>query len=66
MATFKLSINRGQKAEDAVVAAGSSISGNDGVELNVDRTNMTQTELIVALDELKRRILQSPFPIPTS
>jgi hypothetical protein len=66
MATFKLSIKRGQRAENVTVAAGSAIAGSDALELNVDATAMSKGELLQQINELKKQILQSPFPQPTA
>jgi len=62
MATFKLSIKRGQKAPDVVRSNGTSISGSDAIEVNVDATNMNKGELVVLLDQVKRQILEHGFP----
>jgi hypothetical protein len=62
MATFKLTIKRGQKAQDVTVAAGSTISGSDAAELNVDITSMPRSELVILLDELAQQILQKLYP----
>lgn len=63
---FKLTIKRGQKAQDVARSAGTTISGSDAVELNVDATNMSKGDLLVALEELRKQIHQSGFPQPTS
>jgi hypothetical protein len=62
MATFKLTIKRAQKAPDIVRAAGSSISGSDAIEVNVDVTNMTKSECSLMLDQVQRYILEHGFP----
>lgn len=62
MATFKLTIKRGQQAEDITRAAGTAIAGSDAMELNVDTTNMTKGEVLQGLDYLKQRILERGFP----
>lgn len=62
MATFKLTLKRGQRAQHATVAAGSAIAGSDAVELNVDATNMSKGDLIGMLDTLKQQVLERGFP----
>jgi hypothetical protein len=62
MATFKLTLKRGQQKENVVRSNGTSISGSDAVELNVDATAMSRGELVIMLDELKQQILQKGFP----
>jgi hypothetical protein len=42
MATFKLTIKRGQRAQDVTVAQRLAIAGSDAAELNIDVTNMPQ------------------------
>lgn len=59
---FKLTIKRGQTSADVTVAAGDNLTGEDAVALNFDVTGMTQREAIVLLDELKKQILQAPWP----
>lgn len=61
-AQFKLSIKRGQRAQDVVRAAGTSISGSDAIELNIDYTNMSKLDLLVMLGEMRRQILSKGFP----
>lgn len=62
MATFKLTIKRGQRKQDIARSAGSAIAGSDAIELNVDATNMTKGEVVLALDRLKLQILEKGFP----
>lgn len=59
---FKLTIKRGQKAQDVVKSAGTAITGSDAIELNVDVTNMTKLELLQALECLEQQIHEHPFP----
>lgn len=59
---WKLLINRGQKAENVTRSAGTAIAGGDGIELNIDQAKMGRAEALVLVDELKRRIQQSPWP----
>jgi hypothetical protein len=61
-AQFKLSIKRGQRAQDVVRSAGTTISGSDAIELNIDLTNMTKLDLVVMLGEMKKQILTKGFP----
>lgn len=61
-AQFKLSIKRGQHAQDVVRAAGTSISGSDAIELNIDYTNMSKLDLLVMLGEMRRQIMTKGFP----
>jgi hypothetical protein len=62
VATFKLTLKRGQKKEDVVKAAGSAIAGSDALELNVDATVLTKGELLTMLDVLQQQIAQKGFP----
>lgn len=62
MATFKLTIKRGQRAPDVVRSAGSAIGGSDAIELNVDTTNMSKLDLIVMLKQLALQIQTKGFP----
>jgi hypothetical protein len=61
-AQFKLRIKRGQRAQDVVVAAGTTISGSDALELNVDQTIMSKGECLQQIDEIVKQIHQSPWP----
>ena len=61
MATQKLTIKRGQTSINVTSAAGSTISGSDAIELNMDFTGMTQREACVLLDELKKYIIETNF-----
>lgn len=62
MAQFKLSLKRGQRAQDVVRAAGSAIAGSDAVELNIDYTNMTKLDLLVILGQIRQQIINKGFP----
>lgn len=62
MPQFKLTIKRGQRAMDVVRSAGSAIAGSDAVELNVDVTNMSKLELVLALRQLALQIQTKGFP----
>lgn len=62
MATFKLTIKAGQKAQDVVKAAGSEISGNDAIEVNIDAVEMSKADVLIALDHVKQQIHEHGFP----
>lgn len=62
MPQFKLTIKRGQRAPDVVRSAGSAIGGSDALELNVDVTNMSKLDLIMALRQLALQIQTKGFP----
>lgn len=62
MATFKLSIKRGQSYKDVVRSSGTTIAGSDAIEVNIDTTNLTRGEAVKALDEIQRQILSKGFP----
>jgi hypothetical protein len=52
---FKLTIKRGQRAQDVVRSAGTAIAGSDAIELNVDATNMSKLDLILMLGSSRCR-----------
>lgn len=62
MATFKLSIKRGQRAQDVVRAAGSAIAGSDALEVNIDTTNMSKLEAILGLRYIIQQLSNKGFP----
>lgn len=63
MATqVKLTIKRGQTSDNVTQASGTTISGSDAMELNIDVTNMNQREVCVLLDELKKSIIDGNWP----
>jgi hypothetical protein len=61
-AQFKLTVKRGQKAQDVVRSAGTAIAGSDAIELNIDYTNMTKLDLIILLGEIKKQLIGKGFP----
>jgi hypothetical protein len=62
MATFKLTLKRGQRAPDVVRSNGSAIAGSDAVELNVDVTNMSKLDLVMLMRQLALQIQTKGFP----
>lgn len=63
MATqVKLTIKRGQTSDNVTQASGTTISGSDAMELNIDVTDMNQREVCVLLDELKKTIIDGNWP----
>jgi len=66
MATAKLTLKRGQHAQDVTAASGSSISGSDAMELNIDATRMTKGDALLMLEQFEYYITQSKWPVPTS
>lgn len=62
MAVWKLTVHQGDRIGDVTQSAGSSISGHDAIEVNIDAVHMTQAECSVALDLIKEKVLQSNFP----
>jgi hypothetical protein len=61
-AQFKLTLKRGQRAQDVVRSAGTVIAGSDAIELNVDYTNMTKLDLILQLRQMIQQIVNKGFP----
>lgn len=62
MATFKLSVKRGQSTKDIVRSAGTAISGSDAIEVNFDQTAMTKNEAVQGLEAIKQRLLAGSWP----
>lgn len=64
MATrFKFTIYRGQTKKNVTVAGGDTV-GDDSLVLNCDCTSMTKGEALKAIDEIRRKIIETPwFPI---
>jgi hypothetical protein len=62
VATFKLTWKRGQRAQHVVKAAGSAIAGSDAIEVNIDTTNMSKSQVLQGLDYIKQQILEKGFP----
>lgn len=62
MATFKLTIKRGQKAHEIVRSNGSVIAGSDALELNIDTTSMSKLDVVLALRHLALNIQTKGFP----
>lgn len=62
----KITIKRGQRAQDIAHAAGAAIAGSDAMFLNVDATNMSKGDALLLLEEFRKRIHESPWPLPTS
>ena len=64
MATqVKLTIKRGQTSNDVTSGAGDVIAGSDALALNMDLTNMSQREALVLIEELRKYIIDSAFPV---
>jgi hypothetical protein len=59
----KLSITRGAKAQNVVLAAGAAISGSDAMFVNIDQTLMSKFEALQALDELRKYVHEHGWPI---
>lgn len=63
MATqWKLTIKQGQTSQDVTQGAGTTISGSNALELNIDQDGMTQREVVVLIDELKKKVIESNWP----
>jgi hypothetical protein len=62
MPQFKLTIKRGQRAQDVVRSNGTAIAGSDAVELNIDATNMSKLDLILMLGQLRQQLIAKGFP----
>ena len=61
-AQFKLRIKRGQRAQNVVVDDGTTISGSDAIEVNIDQTIMSKGEALQQIGEIVKQIHQSPWP----
>lgn len=61
-AQWKFTIKRGQTKKDVTLAAGTTISGSDAIELNVDCTNMTRMEFQAALEEVTIAAIDAKYP----
>lgn len=59
---IKLTIKRGQRAQDVAIAAGTTISGSDAMELNMDATAMSKGDALGMIDELKKQVQEHPWP----
>jgi hypothetical protein len=54
-------ITNGGRAQDVVRSAGGAV-GSEVVQVNVDWTNMTKVEVLLALDHVKEAINEGPWP----
>jgi hypothetical protein len=61
-AQFKLTLKRGQRAQDVVRSAGTAIAGSDAIEINVDYTNMTKLDFLTLLGAIKAQVLTKGWP----
>lgn len=62
MATFKLTIKRGQRAQDVVRSAGSAIAGSDAIEINIDMTNMSKLDAVLMIRQCLQQLVNKGFP----
>ncbi len=62
MAAVQITLTRNQRAQDAVVAAGTAV-GTDTIRVNFDPTNMTRSEAVLALEQVKELVLEGKWPI---
>lgn len=63
MATqVKLTIKLGQTAAQVTQGAGTTISGSDAMELNIDVDKMNLRQAIVMLEELEKAIIEGLWP----
>lgn len=60
----KLTIARGAKTpKDVAVAAGTTISGGDAIEINIDQNKLTKGEAINLLEQAIAKVHASPWPL---
>lgn len=59
----KLSITRGAKAQNVVLAAGATIGGSDAMFLNIDQTLMSKGEALQQIDEIRKYVFEHNWPI---
>lgn len=62
MPQFKLTIKRGQRAQDVVRSAGAVIAGSDAIEVNVDMTNMSKLDALLMLRQIAQQLVAKGFP----
>lgn len=57
-------IQRGQKAQNIIEAAGSVIAGgnSDAISVNVDFTNMSRQDFVQLVREVQERALEGAWP----
>ena len=61
-AQFKLTIKRGQRAQDVARSGGTAIAGSDAIEVNIDYTNMNKLDAVLLLKQVIQQILIKGFP----
>jgi hypothetical protein len=61
MATQRFQLALGGRAQDVVVSAGSAVA-SETVQVNFDFTNMTKGDALLALDYIKERVSEGPWP----
>ena len=62
MAEVKLTLKRGQESFKRTIGAGTTISGGNAMELNIDTTAITQSEAGAIIDNLKNEIVSGKWP----
>lgn len=58
----KLTIYMGKKAKDVTAASGDTVA-DDTVVVNIDAADMTKAAALEALDEIRMKILDGPWPM---
>jgi len=56
MATVKLTLKQGQRADQVVASAGTPIAGSDAIELNIDTTDLSKSDVRNMLQVLEAYI----------
>ena len=63
MATqVKFSISLGQSVNDVVVSSGTTISGGDAIELNMDIDKMTEAQAYAMIEALEAAFVNAKYP----
>jgi hypothetical protein len=62
MPQFKLTLKRGQRAQDVVRSAGTGIAGSDAIELNIDYHQHDQARPRADAPQLAQQISNKGFP----
>lgn len=62
MPQFKLTCKRGQRPHEVARSNGTAIAGSDAIEVNIDVTNMSKLDVILALRAIAAQIQTKGFP----
>lgn len=58
----KLTIYMGKKAKDVTAGSGDTVA-DDTVVINIDAAKMTKADAIEAIDEIRMKVLDGPWPM---